>query len=219
MSGARNADFSRLLRQSVMPVVTVDEPERAAALARALADGGLPVIEVTLRTKAALACIKAIAAALPGRVVVGAGTVRTPADGAAAITAGAAFLVSPGITPSLIQAAEHWRVPFMLGVATASEAMALADMGYAYQKFFPAEQAGGAAALKALGAPLPDIIFCPTGGINAGNARDYLALPNVVCVGGSWVAPRTAVDAGDWAAVRQLAQAAAALSGGSETAR
>ena len=214
MSGERNADFAKLLRQSVMPVVTVDDPEQAVALARALADGGLPVIEVTLRTASALACIKAIVAALPGRAVIGAGTVRTPADGAAAMAAGAAFLVSPGVTPNLIQAAQSWRKPFMPGVATASEAMALADMGYAFQKFFPAEQAGGAAALKALSAPLPDIRFCPTGGIHAGNAQDYLALPNVVCVGGSWVVPRAAVEARDWAAVSRWEEQAAALGGG-----
>ena len=132
-------------------------------------------------------------------------------DFAEAIAAGAQFLVSPGVTPSLMQAAMEWKVPFLPGVATASEAMALADMGYVYQKFFPAEQAGGAAALKALSAPLPDISFCPTGGIHASNVADYLCLRNVMCVGGSWVAPQAAVDAGDWDAIRALAEAAAAL--------
>jgi len=208
-----NQAFAKLLRQPVVPVVTVDDPDRAVALARALSDGGLPAIEVTLRTDAALRSIRAIVDALPGRVVIGAGTVRTPAQGSEAIAAGATFLVSPGVTPSLMQAAMEWRVPFLPGVATASEAVALADMGYQFQKFFPAEQAGGAAALQSLSAPLPDIAFCPTGGINAGNAADYLALDNVVCVGGSWIAPKAAVDAGDWAAICKLAQAASKLGG------
>ena len=211
MADNLNEAFARLLRQSVVPVVTLDEPAEAVALARALSDGGLPVIEVTLRTDAALACIRAIADQLSGRVIVGAGTVRTAAQGNAAIAAGASFLVSPGVTPSLVEAARRWKVPFLPGVATASEAMALADLGYVFQKFFPAEQSGGAAALKSLGAPLPDISFCPTGGIHAGNAAGYLALDNVTCVGGSWVAPKAAVAAGDWATVRALAQAAAAL--------
>lgn len=206
-----NQVFAKLLRQTVVPVITVDEPTKAVQLARALADGGLPVIEVTLRTEMALRCMRAIADELSGHAVVGAGTIRSPEQGAEAMNAGAAFLVSPGVTPSLIQAAMQWRVPFLPGVATASEAMALADMGYAFQKFFPAEQAGGVAALTSLGAPLPDIQFCPTGGIHAGNAADYLALANVVCVGGSWVAPKAAVEAGDWAAIRDLAAQAAAL--------
>ncbi|MFY0613123.1 MAG: bifunctional 4-hydroxy-2-oxoglutarate aldolase/2-dehydro-3-deoxy-phosphogluconate aldolase [Hyphomicrobiaceae bacterium] len=208
---SNNQAFGLLLRQPVVPVVTIDDPARAVALARALSDGGLPVIEVTLRTDAALGAIRAMTEALPGRAVIGAGTVRSPAQAAEAMAAGAAFLVSPGVTPSLIEAAMGWRVPFLPGVATASEAMALADMGYVFQKFFPAEQAGGAAALKSLGAPLPDISFCPTGGIHAGNAMDYLSLDNVVCVGGSWVAPKQLVDADDWAAIGQLAEAAAEL--------
>lgn len=211
MTQNNNQAFAKILRQPVVPVITVDDPERAVALARALGDGGLPAIEVTLRTEAALRAIRAIVDALPGRVVVGAGTVRSPEQGAEAMAAGATFLVSPGVTPSLIQAAMEWRAPFLPGVATASEAMALADMGYQFQKFFPAEQSGGAAALKSLGAPLPDIAFCPTGGIHAGNASDYLALDNVVCVGGSWVAPKEAVEAGDWDAIRKLAEAAAKL--------
>jgi 2-dehydro-3-deoxyphosphogluconate aldolase/(4S)-4-hydroxy-2-oxoglutarate aldolase len=211
MNNNRNEALGRILRQPVIPVVTVEDPERAVALARALSDGGLPAIEVTLRTETALLCMRAITDELTGRVVLGAGTIRTQLQGAEAIAAGAQFLVSPGVTPSLMQAAMEWKVPFLPGVATASEAMALADMGYAYQKFFPAEQAGGAAALKALGAPLPDISFCPTGGIHAGNAADYLCIDNVMCVGGSWVAPKAAVDAGDWDAIRALAEAAAAL--------
>lgn len=206
-----NQAFAKLLRQPVVPVVTVDDPDQGIEMARALSDGGLPAIEVTLRIDGAIRAIRAIVDALPGRVVVGAGTVRTPAQGSEAIAAGATFLVSPGVTPSLIQAAMEWRVPFLPGVATASEAMALADMGYQFQKFFPAEQAGGAAALKSLAAPLPDILFCPTGGIHAGNATDYLSLGNVICVGGSWVAPKAAVEAGDWNKIKELAQAAAQL--------
>lgn len=213
MTQNNNQAFDKLLRQPVVPVVTVDDPEQAIEMARALSDGGLPVIEVTLRTDAAMRAIRAIVDALPGRVMIGAGTVRTPAQGHEAIAAGATFLVSPGVTPSLIQAAMEWRAPFLPGVATASEAMALADLGYQFQKFFPAEQAGGAAALKSLAAPLPDISFCPTGGIHAGNAADYLALDNVVCVGGSWVTPKAAIDAGDWGKIKQLAEAAAQLAG------
>ncbi len=207
----RNKHLASLLRQPVIPVVTIEDPATAVPLARALSDGGLPVIEVTLRTREALRAIRAIADELAGRAVVGAGTVRTPEDGANAIRAGAAFLVSPGVTPSLIQASQDWRVPFLPGVATASEAMALADLGFVFQKFFPAEQAGGAAALKALSAPLPDIRFCPTGGVRADNAADYLALPNVVCVGGSWIAPNADIASGNMAAIRARAEAVAEL--------
>ncbi len=207
----RNKHLASLLRQPVIPVVTIEDPATAVPLARALSDGGLPVIEVTLRTREALRAIRAIADELAGRAVVGAGTVRTPEDGANAIRAGAAFLVSPGVTPSLIQASQDWRVPFLPGVATASEAMALADLGFVFQKFFPAEQAGGAAALKALSAPLPDIRFCPTGGVRTDNAADYLALPNVVCVGGSWIAPNADIASGNMAAIRARAEAVAEL--------
>ncbi len=146
---------------------------------------------------------------------VGAGTVRSPEQAASAINAGAKFIVSPGMTPRLVEAAQGWSVPFLPGAATASEAMALADIGYRVLKFFPAAQAGGAGALKALAAPLGDIRFCPTGGVDAGNAAAYLALPNVICVGGSWVAPRSIVDAGDWDAVTVLARDAATLRQGS----
>ncbi len=209
----RNQEFSRLLRPTVVPVLTLDDPATAVALARAMSDGGLPVIEVTLRTDAALVSIRAITDELSGRVVVGAGTIRTPQDGARAIAAGASFLVSPGVTPSIVQAAQSWQVPFLPGVATASEAMALADLGFQFQKFFPAEAAGGVAALRSLQAPLPDIRFCPTGGINAENAPAYLALDNVVCVGGSWVAPAEVVAAGDWGQIKDLAAAASVLGG------
>jgi 2-dehydro-3-deoxyphosphogluconate aldolase/(4S)-4-hydroxy-2-oxoglutarate aldolase len=179
-------------------------------LARALADGGLGILEITLRTSVALAAIREIANGLP-EALVGAGTVRSPEQAQDAIAAGARFLVSPGITPRLLAAAQNWSVPFLPAVATASEAMALGDMGYRVLKFFPAEPAGGIAALKALAAPLPDLVFCPTGGIDMAKVRDYLVQPNVVCVGGSWVAPTPAVAAGDWAAIEALGRAAATL--------
>jgi 2-dehydro-3-deoxyphosphogluconate aldolase/(4S)-4-hydroxy-2-oxoglutarate aldolase len=203
-------DLEAILTPPVVPVLTIAETTDAVALARALAEGGLTVLEVTLRTTAALQAIRDIAAAVPDAVV-GAGTIRTPEDAEAAIAAGAHFLVSPGITPRIMEAAQRWRVPFLPGVATASEAMALADFGYAFLKFFPAEQSGGIAALKAWAPPLYDIRFCPTGGINAANAADYLALPNVVCVGGSWVAPANMVAEKDWSGITKLAETAAVL--------
>jgi 2-dehydro-3-deoxyphosphogluconate aldolase/(4S)-4-hydroxy-2-oxoglutarate aldolase len=196
----------------VVPVLTIDRREVALPLARALAEGGLCILEVTLRTPMALAAIREIANGLP-EALVGAGTVRSPEQAQDAIGAGARFLVSPGITPRLLAAAQSWNVPFLPAVATPSEAMALADLGYRVLKFFPAEPAGGVGALKALAAPLPDLVFCPTGGIDMAKARDYLAQPTVVCVGGSWVAPAHAVAAGDWAAITALARAAATLRG------
>lgn len=199
-----------LLSTAILPVLTIARLQDAVPLAAALAEGGLDVIEVTLRTDAALQAIDAIARALPS-VTVGAGTIRAPDQAAAACRAGARFLVSPGITPRLIEAAVRLPAPLMPGAATASEAMALADLGFAVQKFFPAEPLGGVAALKALAAPLDDIVFCPTGGIAAANARDYLLLPNVLCVGGSWVAPPAMVAARDWAGIRDLARTAAAM--------
>jgi 2-dehydro-3-deoxyphosphogluconate aldolase/(4S)-4-hydroxy-2-oxoglutarate aldolase len=199
-----------LRRVPVVPVLTIDRPEVALPLARALAEGGLGILEITLRTSVALAAIREIANGLP-EVIVGAGTVRSPEQAQDAIEAGARFLVSPGMTPRLLAAAQSWRIPFLPAIATASEAMALGDMGYRVLKFFPAEAAGGVATLKALAAPLPDLVFCPTGGIDLGKVRDYLAQPNVVCVGGSWVAPTHAVAAGDWVAISALARAAAAL--------
>ena len=203
----RNRHLAAILRQPVVPVVTLNDPKQAVPLARALSDGGLPVIEVTLRTGAALRAIRALADELAGRAVVGAGTVLSPEQGEQALRAGAAFLVSPGVTPRLIQACRDWPVPFLPGVATASEAMALADLGFVFQKFFPAEPAGGVAALKALAAPLPEIRFCPTGGIGQDNWQAYLACPNVVCVGGSWIAPGAEVEAGRFDAIRSRAEA------------
>ncbi|MER6831200.1 bifunctional 4-hydroxy-2-oxoglutarate aldolase/2-dehydro-3-deoxy-phosphogluconate aldolase [Streptosporangium sp. NPDC000563] len=194
----------------VVPVVVIDDPETAVPLARALVAGGLPVIEVTLRTTAALDSITRIAAEVP-EAVIGAGTIRTPADVAASVAAGARFLVSPGTTPGLVDAMEVSGVPFLPGVATASEVMALADRGVTEMKFFPAEAAGGLPYLKALGGPLPQVTFCPTGGIKLATAPDYLALPNVGCVGGTWLTPADALADGDYSRIEKLAAEAAAL--------
>ncbi|GII85009.1 ketohydroxyglutarate aldolase [Sphaerisporangium siamense] len=195
----------------VIPVVVVDDARAAVPLARALVAGGLPAIEVTLRTPAALAAIAAIAAEVPGAVV-GAGTVRTPADVAAAAGVGARFLVSPGATPGLLDAMDGSGLPFLPGAATASEVLALAERGLTEMKFFPAGPAGGVGYLKALAGPIPDVRFCPTGGIRPETAAEYLALPNVGCVGGTWLTPADALAAGDYARVEKLAAEAAALS-------
>jgi 2-dehydro-3-deoxyphosphogluconate aldolase/(4S)-4-hydroxy-2-oxoglutarate aldolase len=197
-------------RAPVIPVLTIERVEHALPLARALVAGGLPVLEVTLRTPAALEAIAAIARELPDAVV-GAGTITTPGDIAAAEDAGAAFLVSPGTPAELAEALARARVPALPGCATVSEAMALAARGFTVLKFFPAEASGGIAWLKAVGAPLPALSFCPTGGIDGRNAAAYLALANVAAVGGSWVAPKDAVAAGDYARVTALARAAAGL--------
>jgi len=194
----------------VVPVLTVEATAIALPLARALVAGGLAVLEVTLRTPAALQAIEMIANEVQGAVV-GAGTVLTPAQYEAAARAGARFVVSPGATPALLDAAAASRVPFLPGAATSSEIMTLLERGHSCLKFFPAEPAGGIAYLKALAAPLSEARFCPTGGIDAGNAPAYLSLPNVLCVGGSWVAPGDAVAAGDWPRITALARAAAAL--------
>jgi len=195
----------------VVPVLVIDDLASAADLARALVAGGLPALEVTLRTPQALEAIRAMAA-VPGGVV-GAGTLLTPEDVRAAKAAGARFGVSPGATDRLLAACEAEGLPLLPGAATATEVMALLEKGYSVQKFFPAEAAGGAAALKAIGAPIPQVRFCPTGGIGPANARDYLALANVMCVGGSWVAPKDLVARGDWPGVVALARAARALAG------
>jgi 2-dehydro-3-deoxyphosphogluconate aldolase/(4S)-4-hydroxy-2-oxoglutarate aldolase len=194
----------------VVPVLTIEDRAVAVPLARALVAGGLTALEVTLRTAAGLDCIRAIAGEV-GAANVGAGTVLDARQYEAAEKAGATFVVSPGTTDGLLASAASSAVPFLPGVATAGEAMALAERGYRYMKFFPAEPAGGIAYLRALGAPLPAIRFCPTGGIGAKNAPDYLALANVICVGGSWVAPAEAVAGGDWARVTALAREAFAL--------
>ncbi|MBN9064754.1 MAG: keto-deoxy-phosphogluconate aldolase [Rhizobiales bacterium 65-9] len=191
----------------VIPVVTIERVAHAVPLARALAAGGLPLIEITLRTRSALDAIKVIAEEVKD-VVVGAGTVLDPAQGAAAVAAGARFVVSPGATDRLVDAAQEWGVPYLPGVATASEAMRLAERGLTFLKLFPAEAVGGMALLKSLAAPLPEIMFCPTGGIDASKAAAYRALPNVACVGGSWMAPHAAMEAGDWGRIRELAESA-----------
>lgn len=199
-----------LSRAPVLPVLTFSDAKTAIACATALRDGGLTVLEVTMRTPKALEALKAIVNEVEG-VVVGAGTVLEPEHVTTAITAGAAFLVSPGSSSRLIAAGSEAPVPFLPGVSTASEAMQLAERGATFAKFFPAGPAGGAAFLKALVAPLPDLRFCPTGGVDMSNAAEYLALRNVVCVGGSWVVPEKAVAEGDWATITRLAQEASAL--------
>ena len=194
----------------VIPVLTIDAMQTAVPLAKALRDGGLPVIEITLRTAAALEAIKAIATQLPD-VVVGVCTVTRAGDIDAAVKAGAKYLVSPGTPAELAAALAAAPVPVIPGCATASEAMALAARGFRILKFFPAEASGGIAWLKSVAAPLPDLRFCPTGGIDMKNAAAYLAVPNVVAVGGSWVAPKDAIGAGDFARVTTLAREAAGL--------
>ena len=193
----------------IIPVLVVDDVAHARPLAEALVAGGLPALEVTLRTPAALDVIREMAS-VPGGVV-GAGTLLTPADVQAAKEAGAQFGVSPGATDRLLDACEEADLPLLPGAATASEAMRLLERGYTMLKFFPAEASGGAPALKAIGAPIPQISFCPTGGVSLKNAPDYLSLGNVVCAGGSWVAPKDAVEAGDWSRIETLAREAAAL--------
>ncbi len=193
----------------VIPVLVIDDLAHARPLAEALVAGGLPVLEVTLRTPAALDAIRAMAA-VPGGVV-GAGTLLAPEDVAAAKAAGARFGVSPGATDRLLDACESNDLPLLPGAATASEAMRLLERGYTTQKFFPAEASGGAPALKSFASPLPRITFCPTGGIDLKKAPDYLSAPNCLCVGGSWVAPKDAMQAGDWGRIEALAREAAGL--------
>ncbi len=195
---------------SVIPVLTVEREADAVPLARALYEGGLGVIEVTFRTPAAAAAIAAIVREVP-QVVVGAGTLLRAADIAAARAAGARFLVSPGITPELAAAALAAELPYLPGVATPSEVMAARALGICVMKLFPAEALGGTALLRALAPVFPGIAFCPTGGIDERSAADYLALPNVPMVGGSWMAPREAVAARDWGRIRRLAERAAGI--------
>ena len=204
-------DVDALMRLCpVIPVLTIERLEDAAPLAQALVAGGLKVLEVTLRTPVAIEAIGLMATAAP-EAVVGAGTVLNGADYDRALAAGARFIVSPGLTDPLIAAVRAAPLPFLPGVATATELMRGLDAGLTRFKFFPAETSGGAPALKALHGPFSDVRFCPTGGIGAANAPTYLALPNVLCVGGGWVAPADAVAAGDWARITAVAKAAAAL--------
>ncbi len=211
MTPALQSHATRALCQlaPVIPVLVINDPAHAEPLARALVAGGLPVLEVTLRTPCALAAITAMVG-VPGARV-GAGTVLTAHDVAQARAAGATFAVAPGATPALMSACTRQGLPLLPGAATATEVMTLLEHGYRTMKFFPAGPAGGPAMLKALHGPLPQVTFCPTGGISVANAADYLALPNVACVGGSWVSPASLIEAGDWDGITALARAAAAL--------
>ncbi|MFC6285493.1 bifunctional 4-hydroxy-2-oxoglutarate aldolase/2-dehydro-3-deoxy-phosphogluconate aldolase [Nocardioides sp. GCM10027113] len=194
----------------VVPVVVLESVDHAVPVARALVDGGLPVIELTLRTAAALDAIRAIADEVP-EILVGAGTVVTPGQVSAAVDAGAQFLVSPGTTPGLLAELGGSGVPFLPGTATVSEVMRVLEAGFTEMKLFPAVASGGTDFLKSVGGPVPAARFCPTGGITPATAASYLALPNVGCVGGSWLTPRDVLAAEDWDAVRRLAAEAAAL--------
>ena len=198
-----------LARAPVLPVLAIERLDDAVPLARALVDGGLPVLEVTLRTPAALAAITRITAEVGGAVV-GAGTVLSPADLDAVAAAGAAFAISPGATQALYTAAEGQRMPWIPAISTASELMRGLDHGHRRFKFFPAEAAGGVAALNAFAGPFPQARFCPTGGIDATSALRYRALPNVMTVGGSWMVPREAIEARDWQRITALARASCA---------
>lgn len=207
----RDEKLERAMRAGpVIPVLTIDDVAHAVPLARALVTGGLPAIEITLRTKPALAAIEAVAREVEGAIV-GAGTVLNREQLRDAQRAGATFAVSPGATPALLEAADVADMGLLPGVATASEAMVAQEAGYRFLKFFPAEASGGIHFLKSIYGPLPDLRFCPTGGIDAAKARDYLALPNVLCVGGSWVVPMASVKAGDFAMITHLARDACAL--------
>jgi 2-dehydro-3-deoxyphosphogluconate aldolase / (4S)-4-hydroxy-2-oxoglutarate aldolase len=194
----------------VIPVLTITELADAVQLARALAAGGLRVLEITLRTPIALAAIDAMRKAVPDAII-GVGTLTRAIDFAAADRVGAQFGVTPGLTPDLAAASRGARFPLLPGVMTPTELIAARNAGFNVLKLFPAEQAGGLGMLRALGAPFPDVLFCPTGGITRASAPDYLALPNVACVGGSWFAPAALVSAGDWAGIEALARDAASL--------
>lgn len=207
------ASSSLLDLAPVLPVVVIEDAADAVPLARALVAGGLPAIEVTLRTPVALEALRAIAGEVPGAVV-GAGTVLTPGQVKECVAAGARFLVSPGWTELLLEAMQGSGVPFLPGVSTTSEVVALLERGVREMKFFPAQAAGGTAYLASLAGPLPQARFCPTGGIGINSAPEYLALPNVGCVGGSWMIPADAVAARDWGRIEALAREAAALSAG-----
>jgi 2-dehydro-3-deoxyphosphogluconate aldolase/(4S)-4-hydroxy-2-oxoglutarate aldolase len=196
--------------QPVIPVLKIGDVAQAVPLARALARGGLKAIEITLRTVEALECIRRVAAEVP-EAVVGAGTILSPRQFEQAAAAGSKFIVSPGTTRELLAAASDSEVPLLPGAITPGEIMTAREAGLDFLKFFPAEQAGGAAFLKALASPIPDVRFCPTGGIGPKNASDYLALPNVVCVGGSWVAPDDLVQGERWDEIEALARQASTL--------
>lgn len=212
MIDSLQATAEALLRRArIMPVVTVDSVPQALQLAAALRDGGLTAIEFTLRTPASLDALAAVKEQHPD-LAVGAGTVLQPAQIDAVVDVGADFIITPGISPRLLDALVQAPIPVIPGVATASEAMTIAERGFRVAKLFPAGAVGGTALLKALHGPLPQLRFCPTGGIDAGSAGDYLALPNVLCVGGSWMVQKAWLDAGDYDSVREASRQAAALS-------
>lgn len=206
------SEIESIMRRSpVIPVIVINDPEDAVPLAKALVAGGLSVLEVTLRTEHALQAIADIKREVAGAIV-GAGTVISADDVARSISAGAKFLVSPGSAPKMLDAALQCSVPLLPGVSSPSEVMALMERGLRYMKFFPAEQSGGAKYLAALHGPLADVQFCPTGGVNPANASDYLSLPNVLCVGGSWMMDKAAIANKDWQTIERLARDAASLS-------
>ena len=208
-----NLDIRRVLGGNVIiPVVTLDRLEDAVPMAEALVAGGIPAIEMTLRTEAGFAAIEQISKKVKGAIV-GAGTITKPTEVSAAKDAGAVFGVSPALFPDVIKAASTARLPYMPGIMTATEAMQAATLGCKVLKLFPAEPAGGIKLLKALAGPFPNLLFCPTGGIGPTQAPDYLCLPNVIALGGSWLTPAEAMKAKDWAAIRKLAAEAAALTG------
>lgn len=211
MGGTTKKLLDLLGRQPVIPVLKIEDAAAAVPLARALAAGGLPMIEITLRTAAALEAIRRVAGEVE-TAVVGAGTILNAGQFDEAARAGSRFIVSPGCSPSVFAAAADSDVPLLPGAITPGEIMTAAEHGLDFLKFFPAEQAGGAAFLKALASPFAGIRFCPTGGVTADNAREYLALPNVICVGGSWVAPDSLVKAGAWTTIEALAREASGLS-------
>ncbi len=197
-------------RAPVISVIVINDLAHAVPLADALVAGGLPVLEVTLRTSVGLAAIEAMRRAVP-EAIVGVGTLSTPAQFAECARAGVQFGVSPGLTPALIEASQSAPFPLLPGVGTASELMRAREAGFRYCKLFPAQQVGGTGTLKAFHSVFPEVGFCPTGGVSQDNAHEYLSLPNVLCVGGSWVAPNALMQSGDWVAIRKLAQQAAAL--------
>lgn len=206
-----NAIRSILTLAPVVPVIILDDVSKARPLAEALVAGGLPILEVTLRTPNALKVMEEMAKVTGA--IVGSGTVRNSVHMRASVDVGCRFMVSPGASPRLLDAADDVTIPLLPGIGTPTEAMAAAERGYSFLKFFPAEALGGAPVLKAFASPLPDITFCPTGGIDAVKAKTYLSLPNVICVGGSWIMPNDAIESGDFARVETLAREASALRG------
>jgi len=206
-----NAIRSILTLAPVVPVIILDDVSKARPLAEALVAGGLPILEVTLRTPNALKVMEEMAKVTGA--IVGSGTVRNSVHMRASVDVGCRFMVSPGASPRLLDAADDVTIPLLPGIGTPTEAMAAAERGYSFLKFFPAEALGGAPVLKAFASPLPDITFCPTGGIDAVKAKPYLSLPNVICVGGSWIMPNDAIESGDFARIESLAREASALRG------